>query len=98
MKRIPLAAVALGLVLASCSPGAQGAGLKPVVQLATGVDPSFTPVYVAAEKGFFDKHGVTVEYVKTEGGPAMAQAVIAGQAQMATQSDATTVTLMASNA
>ncbi|HEX6360633.1 ABC transporter substrate-binding protein [Actinophytocola sp.] len=72
--------------------------MKPVVRIATGVDPSFTPVYVAAEKGFFDKHGVTVEYITTEGGPTMTQAVIAGEAQMATQSDATTVTLMASNA
>jgi NitT/TauT family transport system substrate-binding protein len=97
MKRISSAVVALGLIVAACSPGAQSAGMKPVVRLATGVDPSFTPVYVAAEKGLFDKHGVTVEYVKTEGGPAMAQAVIAGEAQMATQSDATTVTLMASN-
>jgi NitT/TauT family transport system substrate-binding protein len=97
MKRMTYAAVALGLVVAACSPAASGGGLKPVVRLATGVDPSFTPVYVAAEKGFFDEHGVTVEYVTTEGGPTMTQAVIAGEAQMATQSDATTVTLMASN-
>jgi NitT/TauT family transport system substrate-binding protein len=96
MKRIVLAVV-VALGLAACSPAASGGGMKPVVRLATGVDPSFTPVYVAAEKGFFDKHGVTVEYVTTEGGPTMTQAVIAGEAQMSTQSDATTVTLMASN-
>ena len=97
MKRFSLAVVALGLVAAACSPAASGGGLKPVVRLATGVDPSFTPVFVAAEKGLFEKHGVTVEYVTTEGGPTMTQAVIAGEAQMSTQSDATTVTLMASN-
>jgi NitT/TauT family transport system substrate-binding protein len=95
MKRIMIAMVAL--TLAACSPAASDSGMKPVVRIATGVDPSFTPVYVAAEKGFFDKHGVTVEYVTTEGGPTMTQAVIAGEAQMSTQSDATTITLMAAN-
>lgn len=98
MKRIAIAAAGLALVAAACSPAASSGGMKPVVRLATGVDPSFTPVYVAAEKGLFDKHGVTVEYIKTEGGPTMTQAVIAGEAQMATQSDATTITLMAANA
>jgi NitT/TauT family transport system substrate-binding protein len=102
MKRIlKPAAAALLLVLAcaalaACGP-ARGAGMKPVVRLATGVDPSFTPVYVAAKKGFFKKHGVDVDYYTTEGGPTMTQAVIAGEAQMATQSDGTTLTLMASN-
>jgi len=95
MKRIMIAVVAL--TLAACSPTAEGGGLKPVVRIATGVDPSFTPVFVAAEKGFFEKHGVTVEYVTTEGGPTMTQAVIAGEAQMSTQSDATTITLMSAN-
>lgn len=97
MKRFFPAVVALGLMIAACSPAASGGGLKPVVRLATGVDPSFTPVYVAAEKGLFEKHGVTVEYITTEGGPTMTQAVIAGEAQMSTQSDATTVTLMGAN-
>jgi len=103
MNRITKTAVAAALVLTStastaCSPrDTAGKGLKPVVRLATGVDPSFTPVYVAAEKGLFAKHGVDVEYVTTEGGPTMTQAVIAGEAQVATQSDATTLTLMAAN-
>jgi len=105
MNRITKTAVAAVLVLTSavaagCSrdTASGGRGLKPVVRLATGVDPSFTPVYVASEKGFFAKHGVDVEYVTTEGGPTMTQAVIAGEAQVATQSDATTLTLMATNA
>lgn len=99
MRRVLLLMVAVVLAATACSrPATSGAGLKPVVRLATGVDPSFTPVYVAAAKGLFDKHGVSVEYITTEGGPTMTQAVVAGEAQMATQSDGTTVTLMASNA
>lgn len=102
MNRITSAAAAAllaltGGALAACSPSASSDGLKPVVRLATGVDPSFTPVYVAAAKGFFDDHDVNVEYITTEGGPTMTQAVIAGEAEIATQSDGTTVTLMASN-
>lgn len=79
--------------LAACSSEDDG----ETVRLATGVDASYTAVYVAEEKGYFEDHGVDVEVVKLEGGPAMAQAVIAGQADIGTQSDATSVTLMATD-
>jgi NitT/TauT family transport system substrate-binding protein len=95
------AAVVLSGGLAACGGdeggGGGGGGMRPVVTIATGVDPSYSPIYVAKEKGFFEDHGVDVEYVTTEGGPAPTQALIAGQAQMATQSDATTLTLMGAN-
>ncbi|MDP5182500.1 ABC transporter substrate-binding protein [Blastococcus sp. BMG 814] len=67
----------------------------PVVRLATGVDASYAPVYLAAEEGLFAEHGVNVEYVTTEGGPAAGQMVVAGAAEVATLSDATTTSLMA---
>jgi NitT/TauT family transport system substrate-binding protein len=87
--------VAVGVSALSACSGADADG--DVVRLATGADPSFTAIYVADEKGYFDDHGVEVDVVKLEGGPAMAQAVTAGQADVATQSDGTTVTLMATD-
>jgi NitT/TauT family transport system substrate-binding protein len=94
---ITVAIAASALMLTACGDdgGADGGG--ETVRLATGVDPSYTAVYVAEEKGYFDAHGVDVEVLKLEGGPAMAQAIIAGQADMGTQSDGTTVTMMATD-
>jgi NitT/TauT family transport system substrate-binding protein len=97
LSRFGAVAVALALsagALAACGDSAASGGGE-TVRLATGVDPSFTAVYVAQEKGFFKDHGVDVEVQKLEGGPAMAQAVIAGQSDMGTQSDGTTATQMA---
>jgi NitT/TauT family transport system substrate-binding protein len=89
---------ASALTLSACGDDDATAGGGETVRLATGVDASYTAVYVADEEGYFDDHGVDVEVLKLEGGPAMAQAVTAGQADMATQSDATTVTMMATDA
>lgn len=102
MKRSRLGAIAVVLaasaaMLSACGDDGASASTGASVRLATGVDPSYTAVYVAQEKGFFEDHGVDVEVLKLEGGPAMAQAVIAGQAEMATQSDATSVTMMATD-
>jgi NitT/TauT family transport system substrate-binding protein len=103
MKK-PMTILATGLlaastaVLSACGAGggASGGG-GDVVRLATGVDPSYSAVYVAEDQGFFKKQGVDVQVSNLEGGPAMAQAVIAGQADMGTQSDGTSVTQMASD-
>ena len=97
MKRSKSAIVAVAIGLSVTALAGCGAEGGDVVRLATGTDPSFTAVYVAEEKGYFDDHGVEVDVAILEGGPAMAQAVTAGQADMATQSDATTVTLMATD-
>lgn len=102
MKR-PMTILATGLLAAStallsaCGADGDAAGGGDVVRLATGVDPSYAAVYVAEDQGYFDEQGVDVKVSKLEGGPAMAQAVIAGQADMGTQSDATSVTQMASD-
>lgn len=94
-----LAALLIGTLLAACggssdSPSDGDGEAMPKVRLATGVDASYAPVYVAGEKDLFRKHGVDVEYITTEGGPATGQAVIAGSAEMGTLSDGTTTTLM----
>jgi NitT/TauT family transport system substrate-binding protein len=89
--------VGLSMALSACSSGKSSGGDNSndaVVRIATGVDASYAPVYVAAERGLFKKHGVKVEYITTEGGPAAGQAVIAGTADIATLSDGTSVTLM----
>lgn len=102
LKRIRLAGVVAfaagsAMVLAACGSGGSSGSDGGVVRLATGVDPSYGPIYIAQQKGYFKEHGVDVKVSILEGGPAMAQAVIAGQADMGTQSDATTVTQMASS-
>lgn len=84
------------MALAACGSGGSSGG-SDTVRLATGVDPSYAAVYVAQDQGFFQKQGVDVKVSKLEGGPAMAQAVIAGVADVGTQSDATTVTQMGSD-
>ena len=93
------AAIALSVgALAACGgDGEAASGSGETVRLATGVDPSYTAIYVAEQEGFFEDHGVDVEVQKLEGGPAMAQAVIAGQSDMGTQSDGTTATQMATD-
>lgn len=96
MKRTRGAALAAVLAFGASTLAACGGDDGDTVRLATGVDPSYSVVYIAEEKGYFEDHGVDVEVRKLEGGPAMAQAIIAGEADMGTQSDATTVTQMAS--
>ncbi|MET9381799.1 ABC transporter substrate-binding protein [Streptomyces sp. NPDC002928] len=76
------------------SAGAQSAGL-PTVRVALGVDASYAPLYLAEEHGMFEKEGVHVELIKTEGGPAAAQAVTAGTAQMSASANSTALSLMA---
>jgi len=85
--------------LTSCSrPGASDDGdAGGPIRIAAGSDPSYTPVYVAADQGFFEEQGVDVDYFTTEGGPTMTQAVTAGEAQMAVQSDTTATSLMAND-
>jgi NitT/TauT family transport system substrate-binding protein len=95
-----LPAVLMTLVLSSActagavdSAGGQAAG-KPTVRVALGVDASYAPFYLAEERGMFEKAGVNVELVKTEGGPAATEAVTAGTAQIAANADSTALSLM----
>ncbi|MEU5341775.1 ABC transporter substrate-binding protein [Streptomyces sp. NPDC020766] len=99
VRRGRLPAVLMTLVLSSaCTAGATdsagGAAGKPTVRVALGVDASYAPFYLAEERGLFEKEGVNVELVKTEGGPAATEAVTAGTAQIAANADSTALSLM----
>ncbi|MEU0072894.1 ABC transporter substrate-binding protein [Streptomyces sp. NPDC006332] len=102
-KTSALTAACAALVLATgCtagttdSAGGTSAG-QPTVRVALGVDASYAPFYLAVERGMFEKAGVNVELVKTEGGPAAAEAVSAGTAQISANADSTALPLMATN-
>ncbi|MFD6291486.1 ABC transporter substrate-binding protein [Streptomyces sp. NPDC060205] len=78
------------------SAGSAG-GKSPTVRIALGVDGSYAPLYLAAERGMFKKAGLDVQLMQVEGGPAAAQAVTAGTAQMSANADSTALPQMVSN-
>jgi len=91
--------LAAGLIaavaLAGCSrPATATKDAQPLVRIAVGVDAAFAPFYLAKQEGMFAKAGLNVELTQTEGGPAPTQAVVAGAAQLAGNSDATIVPLL----
>ncbi|WP_338692611.1 ABC transporter substrate-binding protein [Streptomyces sp. Q6] len=91
----------LALLLATAcgatdSTGSAG-GTSPTVRIALGVDASYAPLYLAAERGMFEKAGLDVRLMKVEGGPAAAQAVTAGTAQMSANADSTALPQMVSD-
>ncbi|MFH8484033.1 ABC transporter substrate-binding protein [Streptomyces longisporoflavus] len=78
------------------SAGSAG-GSSPTVRIALGVDASYAPLYLAAHRGMFEKAGLDVRLMKVEGGPAAAQAVTAGAAQLSANADSTALPQMAGN-
>lgn len=78
------------------SAGTAGGG-SPTVRIALGVDASYAPLYLAAQRGMFEKAGLDVRLTKVEGGPAAAQAVTAGTAQLSANADSTALPQMVSN-
>ncbi|MGW5733348.1 MULTISPECIES: ABC transporter substrate-binding protein [Streptomyces] len=104
-RRRPVAAL-LGpfalLLATACGAGTtdsagSAGGKSPTVRIALGVDASYAPLYLAAERGMFEKAGLDVRLTKVEGGPAAAQAVTAGTAQMSANADSTALPQMVSN-
>ncbi|MGP3775790.1 ABC transporter substrate-binding protein [Streptomyces sp. SDT5-1] len=97
-----LAALLVLLLATACgagttdSAGTSGGG-SPTVRIALGVDASYAPLYLAAQRGMFKKAGLDVRLVKVEGGPAAAQAVTAGTAQISANADSTALPQMVSN-
>ncbi|MFJ8951170.1 ABC transporter substrate-binding protein [Streptomyces sp. NPDC102384] len=79
------------------SAGTAGGDGSPTVRIALGVDASYAPLYLAAQRGMFEKAGLDVKLVKVEGGPAAAQAVTAGTAQISANADSTALPQMVSN-
>lgn len=89
------AAVILSSALAAC-----GGDDVDKVRLSIGspADPVYAAILVADQEGFFDDAGVAVEIVPTEGGPAPTQTMIAGQSDIAMNSDVQILSLSAENA
>ncbi|MER6693420.1 ABC transporter substrate-binding protein [Streptomyces minutiscleroticus] len=104
-RRRPVAALLtlLALLLATaCGAGTtdsagSASGKSPTVRIALGVDASYAPLYLAAERGMFKKAGLDVRLMKVEGGPAAAQAVTAGTARISANADSTALPQMVSN-
>lgn len=84
--------------LAGCSSGGGGAGSSPVrLSIGSAADPIYASVLMADRKGLFEDAGIEVEIVQTEGGPAPTQALIAGQSDIAMNSEVQVLSLSAEN-
>jgi NitT/TauT family transport system substrate-binding protein len=100
---VTLAAAFSALLLAAgCAAGTTDSsggdgGKGPLVRIALGVDASYAPLYLAKEQGLFEKAGLNVELMQVEGGPAAAEAVVAGTAQISLNADSSALPLMASS-
>ncbi|MGI5220342.1 ABC transporter substrate-binding protein [Nocardia sp. CA-290969] len=92
------ALVALTLAAAACTRPAtqQETGSGPI-RISVGVDPSYAPFFVAEQEGMFEKAGLDVRIVQTEGGAASAQNVVAGTSELSGNADSTALTVMAAN-
>jgi ABC-type nitrate/sulfonate/bicarbonate transport system substrate-binding protein len=81
-----ISALVLAVLVLMGSPHAQGDDL---VRVAVGVDPVYTPWWVAQEKGFYQKHGIKAEITQFSGGPALADATMAGDTDISSSGTAT---------
>jgi NitT/TauT family transport system substrate-binding protein len=79
-------ALAFGFLLVACPSGARA---EDVVRVAVGVDPVYTPWWIAQEKGFYKKHGIAAEITQFSGGPALADATMAGDTDISSSGTAT---------
>ncbi len=80
-------AVALGALLAGAlSVTAQA---QDRVRVAVGVDPIYTPWWIAQEKGYFKKYNITPEITQFSGGPALGDATMAGEMDIGSSGTAT---------
>ncbi len=99
---VAAAVAACALSLTACGGDDAGSGTgdaaeSPLVRISVGVDPAYTPMFVAQEEGLFEQAGLNVELVQTEGGAAGAQNVSAGVTEMSGNADSTALTVMATN-
>ena len=69
--------------------GIHSAHAEDTVRIAVGVDPVYTPWWIAQEKGFFTKYGVKAEITQLSGGPDVGDATMAGEADIGASGSAT---------
>ncbi|QOZ52521.1 ABC transporter substrate-binding protein [Bradyrhizobium sp. CCBAU 53338] len=78
---VTCSAMAINVPVASADP----------ITVSVGIDPAFSPVYVAQQRGLFAKAGLDVKLLRVaQGGEAM-DAIIAGQAQLGVAADQTVI-------
>lgn len=83
-----IVAIAIAAVL-SPTIGAQSVRADDTVRIAVGVDPVYTPWWIAEAKGFFTKYGVKAELTQLAGGPDVGDATMAGEADIGSSGSAT---------
>ncbi len=79
--------IALGGLVAG--PWSMAAQAQDLVRVAVGVDPVYTPWWIAQEKGFFKKYNITPEITQFSGGPTLADATMAGEMDIGSSGTAT---------
>ena len=62
---------------------------EETVRIGVGVDPVFTAWWIAEEKGFYKKYGIKAEITQFSGGPALADATMAGEVDIGSSGTAT---------
>jgi NitT/TauT family transport system substrate-binding protein len=81
-----IGAFAVGLLVAT---SADEVNAQDAVRIGVGVDPVFTPWWVASEKGFYTKHRIKADITQFSGGPDMADATMAGEMDIGSSGTAT---------
>lgn len=79
-----LIALVLGLTLAACGNDDSSAGKSGDDELTLGVAPDifYSPFYISASEGFFEKHGIKAKLVDFPGGTEALEAIMTGQADV----------------
>jgi NitT/TauT family transport system substrate-binding protein len=62
---------------------------QDAVRIAVGVDPVFTPWWIAQEKDMYAKYKIKADITQFSGGPALADATMAGEADIGSSGTAT---------
>ncbi len=81
--------LSIGAAIGLMTLGAGGAVAQDKIKVGVGVDPSYTTWWVALDKGYFAKYGINAELVQMQGGPDIADGVMAGELDFGASGTAT---------
>jgi NitT/TauT family transport system substrate-binding protein len=62
---------------------------QQLVRIGVGVDPVYTPWWIAQEKGMYAKYGIKADITQFSGGPALADATMSGEMDIGSSGTAT---------
>jgi ABC-type nitrate/sulfonate/bicarbonate transport system substrate-binding protein len=80
-------AILVTILAADCQPGvSQGAALEKVTVSYGSISGTQSPVWVAKEKGVFEKHGLDASLIYISGGPRSVMALLGGSVQFVVHS------------